>query len=228
MDYESFMDLVKTRRTHWHFRVDPVSDDYIEKIVDAARYAPSAFNSQLWEFVAIRDQGLRDEITSIIAAGAPPGVPPGARPSPPPASVGGAAKDPLGFRTAPVFILVLGDLRVRGFGPPHIQGDAEYWASASTTSLAAALEHMLLAATSLGLGSKLVSAASFPSNSPKIKELLGIPQDLRVYEMMAVGYSDFQPQPKQIRPLSEVLHLDKSGKEDFRSEEQIAAALGRR
>jgi nitroreductase len=223
MDYKSFMDLVTRRRSVWDFRADPVPNDYIEKIVDAARYAPSAVNSQLWEFVAVGDQELRDGITGIIAS-AMPGAPVGQAPPP-----GGApVKDPLGFKTAPMFILVLGDPRVRAFCPPHIQSDDAYWASASTISLAAAYEHMHLAAASLGLSTRWVSAVARPAVAPKIKELLGIPEELWVFEMMALGFSDFQPKPKQMRPLSEVLHFDRCSDQDFRTEEQIGAFFGRR
>jgi len=49
MEYESFLELVKKRRSSWEFKSDPIPDDLIEKIIDAARYAPSGFNSQPWE-----------------------------------------------------------------------------------------------------------------------------------------------------------------------------------
>jgi nitroreductase len=225
MDYESFMDLVKRRRSYWHFRPDPLPDGYVEKIVDAARYAPSAFNCQLWEFVVLEDEELRNGITQIIAAAAPapPGKPEPARPTQAGAgmSAGAPAKDPLGFRTAPAFILVLGDTRVRGFGPPHIRNDEKRWESVCTTSLAIAYEHMHLAATGLGLATRWVSAVSHPPVSPKIREFLGIPEELLVYEMMAVGHSDFQPLPKKLRPLSDVLHFGRCSGEDFRTDEQI-------
>ena len=67
MDYEGFMEIVKNRRSHWHFRTDPVPEALVEKVVEAARYAPSAFNSQPWEFVVVRDRTLRGEVTRIIA-----------------------------------------------------------------------------------------------------------------------------------------------------------------
>ena len=70
MDYEGFRELVKRRRSYWHFRADRVSEGDVERIIDAARYAPSAFNSQPWEFVVIREQGFesctRDEFLSLF------------------------------------------------------------------------------------------------------------------------------------------------------------------
>ena len=220
MDYESFMEVVKKRRSYWHFRPDPVSDDLVEKVIDAARYAPSAFNSQPWEFVVIRDAALQAEIVKVMAEnlpGPPPQMPaasgaPGAK---------GPAKDPLGFRTAPVLILVLGDTRVRPFGPPYVREADDRWQPIFTTSLAAAYEHMHLAAASLGLASRWVSAVVEPPIACRIKELLGIPAEMVVYELMALGYSDFEPLPKRMRPLSEVMHFDACGANDFRTAEQV-------
>ena len=39
--YESFLYLVKKRRTNRRFKSDPVPDEYITKIIEAARWAPS-------------------------------------------------------------------------------------------------------------------------------------------------------------------------------------------
>ena len=41
MDYASFLDLVKNRRTIRRFKPDSIPDDYIDKIIEAARWAPS-------------------------------------------------------------------------------------------------------------------------------------------------------------------------------------------
>ena len=222
MDYESFMRLVRRRRSHWHFRSDQVAGADIERIVDAARYAPSGFNSQLWEFVAITDPGLRSSVVDIVA-GSLPRPPTG--PDSAPASRGEhgvPAKDPLGFRTAPVFILVLGDTRVRPYGPPPVRADDAAWGKVFTSSLAVAYEHMHLAAAALGLATRWVSAAGGAPAASAIKDLLGIPEELELYEMMALGYSDFEPLSKKMRPLPEVLHHDACGADEFRSREQVA------
>ena len=221
MDYESLMEIVKDRRSYWHFRPDPVPDALVGKVVDAARYAPSAYNSQPWEFVVIRDAALRAQITQIISEGLP-GLPPKLPPAPGSQGAPVPAKDPLGFRTAPVFILVLGDSRVRAFGPPFIRDADARWQSMLTTSLAVAYEHMHLAAASLGLGTRWVTAVVEAPTASRIRELLGIPLEMAVYDMMALGYSDFQPFPKKMRPLSEIMHFDACGETDFRSAEAVA------
>ena len=75
MDYAGLLELVKKRRSIRRFRSDPVPDEYIEKIIEAGRWAPSGYNSQPWEFLVIKDKVLKDRIlqpldfhASLIAA----------------------------------------------------------------------------------------------------------------------------------------------------------------
>ncbi len=221
MDYESLMRVIGSRRSSWHFRSDPVPDADIERIVDAARYAPSGFNSQLWEFVVITDPGLRSSVVDIVAESVP--RPPAGRDSAPAPRGEGRipVKDPLGFRTAPVFILVLGDTRVRPFGPPPVRANDKAWHTVFTSTLAVAYEHMHLAAAALGLATRWVSAAGGAPTASAIQGVLGIPDELMLYDMMALGFSDFEPLPKKLRPLSEVLHYNACGSGEFRSQAEI-------
>ncbi|MBM4438587.1 MAG: nitroreductase family protein, partial [Actinobacteria bacterium] len=41
------------------FRADPVPEEVVRKLVDAARYAPSSCNLQLWDFVVVRDPAVK-------------------------------------------------------------------------------------------------------------------------------------------------------------------------
>ena len=200
VDYEDFLEIVKKRRSHWHFRPDPVPYDLVEKVIDAARYAPSAFNSQPWDFVVIRDPVLQAEIVKVMSQNLP-GPPPQMPIASGAPAVKGPAKDPLGFRTAPVLILVLGDTRVRPFGPPYVREADDRWRSLLTTSLAAAYEHMHLAAASLGLATRWVSAVVEPPIAGRIKELRRHPRRVggvrndgpRLFRLRAAAQEDARP-----------------------------------
>jgi nitroreductase len=209
MEYESFMALVKKRRSSWEFKPDPIPEDMIEKIVEAARYSPSGFNSQPWEFVVIKEPGLRKKIIEIFADHLPSqGVKPG-------------LKDPMGFKTAPVFIILYGDTRVRPFAPPPVKQNDKRWSNVLVSSLAISYQYMHLAAASLGLATRWVSAVNMPPIETKIRALLGIPEQFMTYDMMALGTSDFKPSVKKMRPLSEVTHYGQCHQGDFRTDEAV-------
>ena len=87
---------------------------------------------------------------------------------------------------------------------------------------------MHLAATALGLATRWVSAAGRYPAASRIKEVLGIPEELALYEMMALGYSDFEPLPKKMRPLLEVLHFNACGSGEFRSQAEVAEYFAER
>lgn len=55
------------------FNSDPVPDDHVRQIIEAARLAPSACNMQPWRFAVVRDPELRRRVVadgSLNAAGA--------------------------------------------------------------------------------------------------------------------------------------------------------------
>ncbi|MBE0524098.1 MAG: nitroreductase family protein [Methanosarcinales archaeon] len=49
-------EAIKQRRVVRKFRPDPIPDDALYKIINSARWAPSPFNTQPWEFIIIRNQ----------------------------------------------------------------------------------------------------------------------------------------------------------------------------
>ena len=58
MQYDDFLSLAKQRRTIRRFKPDPIPDEYVDKIIEAARWAPSGLNQQPWEFVVVRTRRL--------------------------------------------------------------------------------------------------------------------------------------------------------------------------
>lgn len=63
----TFMDVfeaIKTRRSVRAFTSQEVSEEEIEKIIDAARWAPSAGNIQPWEFIIVRKKEIKRELVA--------------------------------------------------------------------------------------------------------------------------------------------------------------------
>jgi nitroreductase len=220
MDYTELLALLKTRRSVRAFTSDPVPDDLIDKIIEAARWAPSGANSRPWEFVVIRNQETKDRLAAIVRDQAelghkaeltrPPELrwPSAARP----------VSDP-GWRAAPVLILVCGDPRVSKSFPllTYLERGQSHFVS----GLAGAFLQMTLAATSLGLGCHWVSFVGTGYCSALTKELLGVPEDYVIYDMLAVGYPAMQPAPRLVREREAMTHHERYDPAKYRTDAQI-------
>jgi hypothetical protein len=126
------------------------------------------------------------------------------------------------FKDAPVFILLLCDWRARVGMPGDSPRTKEQVAGAYYSSLANAFLYMHLAATSLGLASQWYTATSSrPDAERAIKEIVGIPEELSIYDMMVLGYAAAPKDPKIVRELDEVIHYDSCGESDFRTDEEV-------
>jgi len=68
---EDIIEFLLTRRSIRQFKPDPVPDDLVLKIVDIARFAPSAGNRQPWTFVVVKDRELKDKLASIHSGSSP-------------------------------------------------------------------------------------------------------------------------------------------------------------
>ena len=187
MEYDAFLELLKTRRSIRAFTDEPVSDEDVQKVLEAARWAPSGANSQPWEFIVIRDQATKDQM-AVWAVNQQHLVHEAELTRPEELRWASAARpvsDPV-FKTTPVLILVIGDPRVSKSFPllTYVERKEENLISA----LASAFSYMTLAASSLGLGSHWASlvAATYPS--AMIRDLLGIPDGYCIYDMLGLGH----------------------------------------
>jgi len=203
MTYDNLLELVKKRRSVRWFKPDPVPDDYIEKIIEVARWAPSGFHTQPWEFVIVKKRDIKDKISEALRAG----------PS--------LTSRQENYENAPVFVILLGDWRAKAGLPGSAEEQARRVDNLFCSSLASAFLYMHLAATTLGLASAWVSAAANLEPQKKIKEILRIPESLKIYDMMAVGYGSRSPIPKVIRNKEDVIHRDDTGQ--YRTDAQVIA-----
>jgi nitroreductase len=58
--------VMRERRSVARFTSDPVTEDQMQAILEAGRWAPSGINSQPWDFVVVRDPELRAELGAIL------------------------------------------------------------------------------------------------------------------------------------------------------------------
>jgi nitroreductase len=64
---ESLLNLLKTRRSIRRYRPDPVPDEMVQQLMEAARWAPSASNRQPWDFIVVRDEAILKEVAQHAA-----------------------------------------------------------------------------------------------------------------------------------------------------------------
>ncbi|MCK5450744.1 MAG: nitroreductase family protein [Candidatus Omnitrophica bacterium] len=60
------LDVIKKRRTIRKYKNDEVPREVVEKLIDAARWAPSAHNLQPWKFVVIDDREKIKQIGDLL------------------------------------------------------------------------------------------------------------------------------------------------------------------
>ena len=68
---DNLLEFLKSRRSIRRFKPDPVPRDLILKVLDIARYAPSAHNSQPWRFIVVEDPSIKEELANIHGGAKP-------------------------------------------------------------------------------------------------------------------------------------------------------------
>ncbi|MBI4317485.1 MAG: nitroreductase family protein [Chloroflexi bacterium] len=214
LNIEEFAELARSRRTVRGFQKDrDVPDEMVERILDIARWAPSGGNAQPWEFIVVRDAEMRQRIADLYVKQIQDKM------EMERAIRGRSRMTGDGFRNAPVYIIVVGDPRVNDAYP--IRTKEEKGHQHYITGLASAVLLIHLGATSLGLGSQWVSDANSPYMGAMLRAWLGIPDPLRIYELIPIGYPVKQPSPPPRRPLVDILHRERYEPAKRRTDEDV-------
>ncbi len=178
-----FPDLVSKRQSVRKYSSRPVSKPDIEKCLEAARFAPSASNSQPWKFIVVDEPELRFKVADATVS---KGIP-----------VNKFA------RQAPVLLVIVIErpafiTRMAG----KIKHKDFEW-----TDLGITAEHFCLQATELGLGTCMIGW--FDEN--RIMELLQVPKSKRIGLVITLGYpSENYLMRKKIRkPASKIISYNK-------------------
>ncbi len=216
--------LARYRRSIRGYQRDrDVPDELIDQIIEVARWAPSGGNGQPWEFIVIRDAAMRGRIADLFLKQQEE------KKEMELAIRGTIRMTGAGFRDAPVHILVVGDPRVNESYPVRTRedkGERHF-----ITGLANATLLLHLAATSLGLASQYVSDVGSPYMATMLRAWLGIPDPLRVYELIPIGWPLRQPQSTPRRSRDDLVHrerYDLSKQRDWASMEQFLHEQTRR
>ncbi len=193
-----FFDVVRTQRACRAFRSGDVPDEVLDRILEAATFAPSAENRQPWEFVVVRDADARARIGELTRAAWRRGgrahsetrLSPGLL-----ADVEHGAEG--GVSGAPVLVVVCGD----------VQRGVE---AALPGSIFPAVQNLLLAANALGLGAALTTLpTAFPV---ELRELMALPPHVHPVAVVPLGYPARALGPPRRDPVADHAHRDRYGR----------------
>ena len=213
---QRLLELLRHRRSSrtGYMEDKPVSDEQITLLLEAARAAPSGGNGQPWEFVVIRDRDTRYQIAELFKRQLRDKLDM-ERTIRHSTKVGAS----VGWRLAPVLILVLGDPRTKMFFPLRTaedKADSHFFSSLANATL-----QMMLMADCMGLASQYISDAASPYFSLMLKHLLDIPPELRVYHLVPIGYVSVAAAPNSRRPLDAMVHYDRYDRSKHRTVEDL-------
>ncbi len=201
---------------------DPVPEELITQILDAAIRAPSAGNAQNWAFVVVRDARLRAGLGSIYreasniaaafyeARGRPAHM--SEEQWRRMMSSGAYLWEHVG--DAPVLLipcLVQRDVPPIEALAPAMQGtyqdEIAYLDRIRGASIYPAVQNIILACRALGLGT--VITTNHLRCEDKVKSLLGLPANAETFALMPIGYPLGKFGPLARRPLHEVAYADR-------------------
>jgi nitroreductase len=193
------MDLfeaIETTGTCRYFRPDPVPRDVLRRVLGAARFAPSGGNRQPVRFVVVTDPALRKQLAALYLprwqayiGGMTRGE---VRVDTLPAMIRNADYFANHLAEVPALVVVCAKLADcyatdTELGRLSVVGGA---------SIYPAVQNFLLGARAEGLGTALTTL--LVAEEPKIKPLLGLPDDIATAAFVALGHPA-KPFPKQLR-----------------------------
>ena len=233
MQIDEFLELVKKRRSIRRFKPDPIPDEYVEKILEAGRWAMSGSNGQPWEFIVVKSQETKDKMARALkeSNGERDAVEMTRVETVRHPAVLESPDKPFPFVEAPLVIVVCGDRRTfqATVLATHFLGGEGGHQACFYKNMANATQNMHLAAAALGLGSQWNSIGRLQEHA--LKAILDVPPVLEIHSLVVVGYPAQVPKRVYRRELKEIVHYEKYDRSKFRTGKDIVnwlAALRRR
>jgi nitroreductase len=174
------LEAISARRSVREFLDSPVSEDKINKLLEAAQWAPSWANTQCARYIVIRDSQTKSALKETLTPTNP-------------------ARN--AFDTCPLLIAVVAQLGLSA----HKRGvpvDDRQW---YMFDCALAAQNISLAACALGLGTVIVGAFDYK----KANEVLGVAQNFQTVAILPVGFPKTVPSAPSRKSLSEIVFKDR-------------------
>lgn len=173
----SFRELAETRQSDRKYDSRPIAREVIERILETARLAPSATNSQPWRFVVVDEPQLIRQVAEALTS----------------SLLGSMNRF---AASAPVLIVLVEE-------PGNIAGRAGSVLLRNhlpAYDLGIVSSYITLAATEEGLGSCIMGWV----NQSKLRKVLGISKSKSVPLVIALGYSLQERREKKRKPMVQI------------------------
>ena len=197
---------IRKRRSIRKFKPDLIPEEKIRLLLESARLAPSGTNTQPWRFIVIKDNDTKKKLQE-------------------------AAHNQRHVKSAPVIIVCCADLkafkefservdeliesgalpeRTREVFIPYLKKGMDTVTKdalmiAAAANVAIAVEHIVLQAVEIGLGTCWVRWYE----DDKVKEILDIPEYVEVMALLPVGVPDEEPAPRPRLGLDKIVYSEK-------------------
>jgi len=192
-----FFDIVLNQRAYRQLKPDPVPDDVILRVLEAATHAPSEENHQPWEFVVVRDEATRREIGRVTQ-----GI------------WEAFGREYARGQLTPKFFQAVDSWATGGLAAAPVQvvvcGNTERTPEPQLpSSIFPAVQNLLLAAVALGLGS-LMSTLSVTDRAA-FAPVLGLPDHIVPMALVPLGWPVRPLGPARREPVEAHLHWERWG-----------------
>ena len=153
------------------YKPDPVSDEALQQVLEAARQAPTAANRQPFRIIVIHTRGREEDLKRVYGR--------------------------TWLLQAPLVLAVVavpGEAWRRSDDKPYDEVDATI-----------AMDHLVLAATALGLGTCWIAAF----DPVAVREVLALPDDVEPIALTPLGYPDGVRTTTARRPLDDLVKYER-------------------
>ncbi len=174
------LEAIKGRRSIRKYKPDPVSDEALDAVLEAVRWAPSWANTQCWEVIVVREPEMKAKIAESLPSG-----------NPALSSV----------RDAPILLVLCAIRNISGFKKGEVTTDKGDW---FMFDIGLAMENLCLAAHSLGLGTVIIGLF----DAKKVEGLLGVPGNISVVAMTPLGYPQGEVSAPRRKDLADFVHFE--------------------
>lgn len=164
----SFSELIQERYSVRGYKPDPVEEDKLLQVLEAARAAPTAANRQRFQLIVIHTKGREKELRRIY--------------------------DQDWFVQPPLVICAC----------RYPMDPARQRKDYTDVDIGIVVDHLILAATELGLGTCWIGAF----DPDATREILGLPDEVEPVVFTPLGYPDASPRGTERKPLSELVRYE--------------------